>query len=362
MSAYLSIGLAVALAALKFIAERLGLQMGRNLFVRDGTRKRRTSLLQPSQSMTEAHVRALERVPVEPRLKSSGRLGLWRRARLLNLRPSSPKPVLLLAAPPVVERPEPGSGPWGLDVGGCRLIVRCHPSEDAQHVQHCIRFGSPRTAKSLMVCSISDYFGSREAVETYTVAWHRVHIQESSDDTVIAYGADSLYTAVDRDAHLAQSDESYDVVWLLYDDLVAGTDAGAPVTDTTLSGGCSDCGASPEEGRLIHSEHFPWRVLRITRHLTVIALLGVTVPLTKWWYASIDDPYDLDPGEQLSAIPLVVLWYFVLILSVVHGLNYLIYEARRPRPWTATTTRCYDDGKILRNGYFRGLCRCRRFG
>lgn len=102
-------------------------------------------------------------------------------------------------------------------------------------------------------------------------------------------------------------------------------------------------------------------MLRITRHLTVIALLGVTIPSTCWWYGSIDDPYDLELGEQLSAIPLGVLWYFVLILGAAHGLSYLSYEIGRPRPWAATTTRCYDDGRILRNGYFRSLCRYRRF-
>lgn len=210
-----------------------------------------------------------------------------------------------------------------------------------------------------MVCSISDYFGNREAVETHTVAWHRVHVQEGSDDTVIAYGADRLYTAVDRHAHLAQRDDSYDVVWLLWADPVGESVADASGADASAS---AECGAGAAGGRrLSRSERFPWRVLRLCRLVLAIALLDVTAPVTIWWYTSIGNPYELGLEEQLSAIPLTILWYLVLILSAAHGLSYLFYESRRPRPWTATTTRCYDDGKILCNGYFRSLCRHRRF-
>lgn len=355
MSAFLGIVFAVAFAVLKLVAGHFGLQIGRDVFARGGTRRRRTSLLQPSQSMTETHVRALNRVPVEPRLKPSGRLGIWKRLRLLNLRPSSPKPILLLAEPPVEEQPESGSGPWGLDVGGSRLILRCHPSEDALHMKLCIRAGSVRTAKTLMVCSIGDYFGSRESVKVYSVAWNRVHLRHDSDDTVIAYGADTLYTAVDTQAHLAQRDDSHDVVWLLYDE----TDDDGSAADMP-PGDASE--ADPETaGGLSRSERFPWRILRICRIIAATVLTAVTVLLSIAWYRSVDNPNDLQPVEQLGAIPLGILWYLVLILSFGHGLNCLAYEAWRPPRWTATTTRCYDDGRILRNGYFRSVRRRRRF-
>lgn len=362
MSAFLSIGIAVALAALKFTAERLGLQLGRNLFARGETRTRRTSLLQPSQSMTEAHVRALKRVPVEPRLKASGRLGIWRRLRLLNLRPSTPKPILLLAAPPVEETLAPGSGPWGLDLGGSRLILKCHPSEDSRHLRGCIRAGGLRTAKTVANCSIAEYFGKREAIKTYAVAWHRVRLQRKSDDTVIAYGPDSLYTAVDTEAQLAQLDDSCDVVWLLHDDTADDVDTNADAGDAPPKVPCDACGNGPGTGRgLSRRERFPWRVLRATRAITATILAAAAVPLTIWWYSSINNPSDLDLGEQLTGIPIAVLWYLVLILSLGHWLIYAFFEARPPRPWPATTTRCFDDGKVLRNGYFRSLCRCRRF-
>lgn len=214
----------------------------------------------------------------------------------------------------------------------------------------------------LVSCSISEYFGKREAVKTYAVAWNRVRLQRGSDDTVIAYGADSLYTAVDTKAHLAQLDDSCDVVWLLHDDAAEEMETDADSGDAPSPVPCGACGSGSDSGRgLSRGERFPWRVLRAARVVSTAILVAVTVPLTIWWYRSISNLTDLDLREQLTFVPIVIVWYLILIQSLGHWLVYAIYEARPPKPWTATSTRCFDDGKLLRNGYFRSLCRCRRF-
>ena len=357
------------------------------------TTSRRRLLLQPSHSFDIDEVRQTHRIPVEPRLKREARRGAWRRLRYLLVRPGSPKPAFLIDGYELRDAADFGSVRDMLRPGGLRMAIRVHGSESARHLMETLRSGDIRNPRNVVICTLRDLRYQHGRGRYFSLDGRFIKRARDTLGTVIAFTVDPLFAVHGQGTSIAISEVPPDAFFLVTDEMLSarGITGLAPFRHKSSEAPpvCGDCG-EPASPAKIQSD--PWRCTRRYRYVMPVLLLAVGLCLLLWAASLHPDEESGDAAARVGElaqngeqVPLgdgngktpeaegfqadvvvligawVVLWWIGLSILQAQLVTYLMIELKHRSYWTATTTRCLMDGKIVRNGLRTTMCGCNRY-
>ncbi len=325
-------------------------------------RPKATRWLRASNCVDAAEVLGIGRFPLDPVVTRSGQLGISNLLRLAMLRPSSPKPILLLAGPPIVQEP---SSPQEF-LGGSRLILTPYSTESSWLLLHSIRSASCRGAAAVKVGTLQNYLAEEAEPTTYNIAPQRAWLESERKDCVIAYTADPNCSDDPNDLSDSNRQQSDDALQLLYnyqeqvDAEVSAAerhDEEAAIADQKEAQ--DDRGSQtprpPSNGR------DPWRGTRLYRYALQAVLIGLSVAGSWLLFGA---AWGSDPHTALLLAAIAVtfaVWYATIMFFIYNSVAYFAQELPYKDQGTATATRCLVDGRSARVGHYRSLNRSNRF-
>ena len=363
----LAIAVAV-IAALRLLVSVLHASVRQSLqndLVQVATSGRR-SLLQPSRQISGLEVLEIGRLPVAPRLKRPERRGIWRRARYLMVRPSSPKPAFLVTEFNEIQGTARASTMQGIVVGGSRIAIKVYETESAHHLVYSLRCGSFRCPRNILVCGLSAYLDPSGQAQHYVVDRRHVKREKDAPETAIAFTMDPLYTQRPQGATIDRIEAPEDAFWLVRidSDTRQEFDRSANVSSETLNlqsehdDVCQQSEVLSEDG---NAKRDPGGWVRALRFLIPAVLIGAGL-LFLWAADSVDgnvDGYQLQIGLYVACWTLT--WWVAISVANAHLIGYLFLERKRPSNWISSTTRCLRDDAIRRNGFRKSMCRSNRY-
>ncbi len=318
------------------------------------------SVLQPSRYVSVDFVYEVGRMPLDPRLKFTGRLGVLRRLFFLGIRPSSPKPAFLVSSLEVLD---------SVDVQGTgarnkRIFIRVHPNENPQHLANSLDAGRVRPLRTLLVCPIEAFLDSGGPFEVFFV--DRRFTKRATDDlgTVVAFSADPLFAQRQRNEIIESGEPPDDAIWLFLFDPCSATGGGGPdrgvdevsAETSQCSQGAEElvCAASGNEA-VDRAAGEPWGGMRWGRYLAITAPL-VSGALLLW--SMLDHSWATElPDLALIGVLLVLelLAWVGLSMLALSCVRYFRFERNFGNQWTATTINCLVDGRRFRRGHRDGI-------
>ncbi|WP_419929651.1 hypothetical protein [Candidatus Poriferisocius sp.] len=375
------------------------------------------SVLQPSRYAPVESVYEYGRMPLDPRLKFNGRLGIARRLFFLATRPSSPKPAFLVSSVEVLDSVQVRLPPQGPVVrqrtAGKRIFIALHPNENPKHLKGSLTSGRARPLRTLLVCPLEDFLDpdgpiaglldSKGPIEDSSAPDGQIedflapdgpievlfvdrrYAKKAADDkgAAVVYSADPLYAQRQHDEIVKTGKLPDDAIWLFLTDPSSATGEEDPdrssdqaaARDAQSSPGtkeqvCPPCGNESDERALPEpcgneaaqcTPREPWDATRWGRYLATAVPLAAGAVLP---WSMIDHGWGTElPGPALIGVILgweLVSWVGVSML-VLSCYRYLKYEKSAGRQWTATTTSCLADGRKIRRGHRKNIKRGNRY-
>lgn len=339
------------------------------------------AVLQPSRYVSAEYVYEAGRMPLDPRLKATGRLGALRRLLFLAIRPSSPKPAFLVSSLLMVGSVHVQGTAHTDRAKDGRLFIGLHPNESPQHLVSSLAAGRLRPTRALLVCPLEAFLESGGPFEVYFVDRRFTKAADDDPGAVVAFGSDPLYAQRQRNEILKSGEPPEDAIWLLLMDQRPTADGRSPRLGEEAANATPDnpdskmqakahcendavdrAARGPERDRAVDgANREAWSVARLGRYLAVIlttapgALLLSSMVLQGWAGGL--------PEAALVCLLVVgeLLVWAGLSVMVDSCRRYWRYERRLGRRWTATTTNCLSDGKRIRRGNREAIKRDDRF-
>ena len=356
-----------------------------------------TSLIRPVRRHTilnPREIRSLRRVPVEHNLGVSRILNFCVWVRLARLRPSSPKPAFTIADWELNRASEAHVDTSEFTPGGFELSVSLHAGESPRHLVRSMRAGFRSWMRTVVICTPEDLVRQNRPLRCLVVGAPSFPQPRRQDMVVTLKSADPLMADRSHFQYRLPSTIPTNAIWL-----VQISDAHACSEDR------HDAESTSRDPIRLESWHS-----RARRYLVYVLSLVLFIALSmdivqqspdaeqKDVEAGVEadsrgagveseqtngdhDPETEEDGADQARSELVLLVEVLFLMLVFYGtagmaiwdMWYWIFEqyesrsskarervlhaVRRRQPacdcrpvWTASTTRCLDDGDRVRNG------------
>lgn len=202
-------------------------------------------------------------------------------------------------------------------------------------------------------------------MRVFRIDWRFVNYARDRNDTLIVYSADPLGIDGPNRCTVPRSQAPRDCIWLL-SHVAEGVPAAeigklSPPKPKRLTWQAALRFLHGVRARFwaadpsLAAARDPSAARRLWRQCFGLVLMAPLLPLFHDGYRTRLNRAEFWTGSGLWLFVTLASAYVGLVFAYTQVLVYLVREHRASPDWTATTTRCLDDGKRVRNGLRRAI-------